>query len=128
MPRVAENSDVKKEMTKLKNCTKKYRKAVRAYYKTSVEFNKIFSGAPGKKRDKLSHKLIDKSTKANNKADKIKTECESYSKRLEMMMNNNKVVKPENREKIRILIDNFDKDEIEWSSNTSSDLSAMNIN
>ena len=59
MPRVAENPAVKKEMTKLKNCTKKYRKAVSAFYKTSAKLGNL-SGPFGKKKDKLRKTLVNK--------------------------------------------------------------------
>ena len=130
MPRVAENPAVKKEMTKLKNCTKKYRKAVRAFYKTSAKLGNL-SGPFGKKKDKLRKTLVNKLSKAQTKAEKIKNDCITHRFHLDIMMKSKRdngeqiVIKEENREKIRILIDNLDKDEIEWSSNTSSDLSAM---
>jgi hypothetical protein len=49
MPRIAENSSVKKEITKIKNCTKKYRKAVRKYYKTSDDLGK-YRGTESKQK------------------------------------------------------------------------------
>ena len=64
MPKApAENALVKKEMTKVKNCTKKYRKAVRAYYKASATLNKC--PATNTKRRASLYK---KTEKANAKA------------------------------------------------------------
>jgi hypothetical protein len=67
MPRIAENSSVKKEITKIKNCTKKYWKAVRKYYKTSDDLRK-YRGTDSKKRAAL----FVKTQKANKKADDLK--------------------------------------------------------
>ena len=84
-----------------------------------------------KKKDKLRKTLVNKLSKAQTKAEKIKNDCITHRFHLDIMMKSKRdngepiVIKEENREKIRILIDNLDKDEIEWSSNTSSDLSAM---
>jgi hypothetical protein len=41
------------------------------------------------------------------------------------MMRTKNVVKEENKEEIKKMIANLDKDEMDWSSNTSSDRSAM---
>ena len=119
MPKVAEDPLVKKQMTKIKSCTKKYRKAVRAYYKASAALSKHHGTA------KRRETLYKKSQKANEKADKVRDECKEPRDILEYMMRTNNVVKEENRNKINKMIADLDKDEMEWSSNTSRDLSAM---
>ena len=63
-------SNLKKEITKIKNCTKKYRSAVRKYYKTSSKLRK-YRGTDNTRRTAL-YKL---SEKANDKANQIKVEC-----------------------------------------------------
>ncbi len=121
MPRApAENPVVKKTITKLKNCTKKYRKAARAYYKASAALGS-YTGKDNKRRTTL-HK---KSEKANEKADKIQKECHNSHFVLNYMMRSNQVVKDANRVKIQKMFDDYDKDEADWSSNTSSDKKAM---
>jgi hypothetical protein len=121
MPRApAETPLVKKTMTKLKSCTKKYRKAVRAYYKASATFGK-YKGTDSKRRTTL-HK---KTEKANEKADKIQQECNSNHVILDYLMRSKQVVKEDNKVKIQKLIEDFEMDEQEWSSNTSSDKEAM---
>lgn len=119
MPKVAEDPLVKKQMTKIKSCTKKYRKAVRAYYKASAELGKHRGTA------KRRETLYKKSKKANENADKIRDECREPRDILEYMMRAKNVVKEENKEKIKKMIADLDKDEIDWSSNTSRDRSAM---
>jgi hypothetical protein len=119
MPKLAENPLVKKQMTKIKSCTKKYRKAVRAYYKASAALSKHRGTA------KRRETLYKKSQNANEKADKVRDECREPRDVLEYMMRTKNVVKQENKEKIPKLIAELDKDEMDWSSNTSSDLSAM---
>jgi len=119
MPRLAEDPLVKKQMTKIKSCTKKYRKAVRAYYKASAALGKHRGTA--KRRETLYKKV----EKTNDKANKVHDECKEPRDVLEYMMRTKNVVKQENIEKIQKLIAKLDKDEMEWSSNTSSDLSAM---
>jgi hypothetical protein len=116
MPRVAENPLVKKAMTKMASCTKKYRKASRKYYKASAELNR-YRGKDTKKRAAL----YKKSEKAMEKADEIKDECDKCKMNL-MSLN---VVKSENKVKVQNLIMRHDKDELEWSSNKSSDIAAM---
>ena len=116
----AENALVKKEMTKVKSCTKKYRKAVRAYYKASSTLGK-YRGADSKRRTTL----YNKSKKANEKADEIKDQCNGHRVVLETMVREGKVVKEDTKTKIDKLFSALDKDELEWSSNTSSDMSAM---
>jgi hypothetical protein len=121
MPKApAENPVVKKTMTKLKSCTKKYRKAVRAYYKASATLGK-YKGTDSKRRTTL-HK---KSEKANEKADKIQQECTNNTAILGYFMRAKQVVKEDNNVKIQKLIQDFEKDEQDWSSNTSSDKEAM---
>ena len=120
MPRLAENSLVKKEMTKIKSCTKKYRKAVRSYYKASSTLGK-YRGTDSKRRATL----YKKSQKANEKADEIKDQCNDHRVVLETMVRDGKVVKEDTKTKIDKLFSALDKDEMEWSSNTSSDRSAM---
>jgi hypothetical protein len=119
MPKVAEDPLVKKQMTKIKSCTKKYRKAVRAYYKASAELGKHRGTA------KRREALYKKSKKANEKADKICDECKEPRDILEYMMRAKKVVKEENKVKIKKMFADLDKDEMDWSSNTSRDRSAM---
>ena len=119
MPKVAEHPLVKKQMTKIKSCTKKYRKAVRKYYKISAELGKHRGTA------KRRETLYKKSKKANENADKIRDECREPRDILEYMMRAKNVVKEENKEKIKKMIADLDKDEIDWSSNTSRDRSAM---
>jgi hypothetical protein len=121
MPKApAENALVKKEMTKVKNCTKKYRKAVRAYYKASATLNKC--PATNTKRRATLYK---KSEKANAKADEIQDQCTGHRLVLESMMRSGKVVKEETKTKIHKMVADLEKEEQDWSSNTSSDKSAM---
>ena len=121
MPRApAENPVVKKTMTKIKSCTKKYRKAVRAYYKASATFGK-YKGTDSKRRATL-HK---KSEKANDKADKIQQECNNNRVILDYLMRAKQVVKEDNKVKIQKMVEDLEKDEQDWSSNTSSDKEAM---
>lgn len=121
MPRApAEAPLVKKTMTKLKSCTKKYRKAVRTYYKASATFGN-YRGTDSKRRTTL----YKKSEKASDKADKIYAECNQHLFILDYMMRSKQVVKDANRVKIEKMVEHFDKDEMEWSSNTSSDKEAM---
>lgn len=115
MPRVVENALVKKAMTKVKSCTKKYRKAVRKFYKTSSNVNK-YRGKDSKRRASL-HKM---SEKANANADKIKDECDDHKRNLQSMVQSGKVVKEETRVQIDKLFETLGKDEMMWSSNTSS--------
>jgi len=121
MPRLVENSSVKKEITKIKNCTKKYRKAVRKYYKTSADLGK-YRGTDSKKRAAL----YDKSRKANEKADDVKHECEINRGNLTSMMREGMVVKEQTKDTIGKIFAKLDKDELEWSSNTSSFVSELN--
>jgi len=120
MPRLAENSLVKKEMTKIKSCTKKYRKAVRSYYKASSTLGK-YRGKDAKRRATL----YKKTQKANEKADEIKHDCDEHRVHLESMMREGKVVKEETKTQIQKLFSTLGKDEMEWSSNTSSFKSAL---
>ena len=121
MPRApAENPVVKKTMTKIKSCTKKYRKAVRAYYKASSTLSK-YKGTDSKRRTTL-HK---KSEKANDKADKIQDECKQHRVILEHFMRSKQVVKEDNKVKIQKMVSELEKDEQDWSSNTSSGKEAM---
>lgn len=121
MPRIAENSSVKKEITKIKNCTKKYRKAVRKYYKTSDNLGK-YRGTDSKKRTAL----FVKTQKANKKADDVKHECEINRGNLKLMMREEMVVKEKTKDTIAKIFAKLDKDELEWSSNTSSFVSQLN--
>jgi hypothetical protein len=116
----AENALVKKEITKVKSCTKKYRKAVRAYYKASSTLSK-YRGTDSKRRTTL----YNKSKKTNEKADEIKDQCNEHRVVLETMLREGKVVKEDTKTKIEKLCSALEKDELEWSSNTSSDRSAM---
>jgi hypothetical protein len=116
----AENSLVKKEITKVKNCTKKYRKAIRAYYKASATLDK-YRGTDSKRRKTL----YNKSKKANEKADEIKGQCDDHRVTIESMVREGKVVKEETKTKIQKLLSDLEKDELDWSSNTSRDRSAM---
>jgi hypothetical protein len=121
MPKApAENALVKKEITKVKNCTKKYRKAVRAYYKASATLSK-YKGTDSKRRASL-HK---KSEKANDKADEIQDQCNGHRVILQSMVRSGKVVKEETKTKIQKMVADLEKDEQDWSSNTSSDKEAM---
>lgn len=120
MPRLAENSLVKKEMTKVKSCTKKYRKAIRNYYKASATLGK-YRGKDTKRRATL----YKKSQKANEKADEIKGQCDGHRVILNSMVREGKVVKEETKTQIEKLFSTLDEDEMDWSSNTSSDRSAM---
>ena len=121
MPRApAENTLVKKTMTKIKSCTKKYRKAVRTYYKASSTFGN-YRGTDSKRRTTL----YKKSEKASDKADKIQDECKQHRVILQHLMRSKQVVKEDNKVKIQNLFAELDKDEMEWSSNTSSDKEAM---
>jgi hypothetical protein len=119
MPRLAENPLVKKEMTKVKSCTKKYRKAVRNYYKASATLSKHRGTA------KRRETLYKKTKKANEKADEIKDQCDGHRVILSSMVRAGKVVKEETKTQIQNLFDKLSKDEMEWSSNNSRDLSAM---
>ena len=116
----AENALVKKEITKVKSCTKKYRKAVRAYYKASSTLSK-YRGTDSKRRTTL----YNKSKKTNEKADEIKDQCNEHRVVLETMVREGKVVKEDTKTKIEKMFSALEKDELEWSSNTSSDRSAM---
>lgn len=115
MPKQVENASVKKHMTKIKSCTKKYRKAVRSYFKASANLNK-YNGTDSKRRTAL----YKKSEKANEKADKIHDECKEIRSALDEHLRKNEVVKSENKEKIHKLLVKLNKDEMDWSSNTSS--------
>lgn len=123
MPRApAEAPLVKKTMTKLKSCTKKYRKAVRAFNKTSANLG-FYTGKDTKRRTALYKKTKD----ANDKANKIYAECNQHLFVLDYMMRSKQVVKDANRVKIEKMVEHFDKDERDWSSNTSSDKKAIGI-
>ena len=121
MPKVAENALVKKAMTKVKSCTKKYRKAVRKFYKTSSKLNK-YHGKDSKRRASL-HKM---SEKANASVDTIKDQCNDHKMNLQSMVQSGKVVKEETKTQIDKLFETLDKDEMAWSSNTSSFKSQLN--
>lgn len=117
MPKLVEYPIIKKEITKIKNCTKKYRSAVRKYYKTSSKLRK-YRGTSSTRRTAL-HKL---SEKANDKANQIKVECNKSRHNLEVLMHDAKVVE----DTINKLFVDLNKDELEWSSNTSSMNSELN--
>ena len=121
MPKLVEYPIIKKEITKIKNCTKKYRSAVRKYYKTSSKLRK-YRGTDNTRRTAL-YKL---SEKANDKANQIKVECNKSLFNLEDLMRDAKVVREETEDTIKTLFADLNKEELEWSSNTSSMNSELN--
>ena len=108
MPKLAEYPIIKKEMTRIKNCTKKYKSAVRKYYKTSSNLRK-YRGTDNARRTAL-YKL---SEKANDDANQIKVECNKSRHNLEELMRDAKVVREETEDTIKKLFEDLNDDEHE---------------
>jgi hypothetical protein len=117
MPRVAENPEVKKKLTKLVNCTKKYREVFRKSTKSHKKWRKMIETDPNetKKTTIKAHaeymKLSAKESDARNKCDNISIELDDMR---------DLVVKEETRRKIDAAFARFDQDAREWSGVSSS--------
>jgi len=116
MPRVAENQLVKKEMTKLARCTKKYKSALGKYTKSNKKYLNHYDmvlskdKTPTPKDRKELKKLKDAVKKISIKVDIIKNECNQNTFALEDMLDEGKVVKEETKIKIQQLFDKLDED------------------
>ena len=118
MPRIAENPEVKKKMTKLIACTKKFRKVVREGSKIKHQWIKLSRKNLTAKETKEEKKLR---VKSNTYADRSKegmTKCEAVATELDEM--SHLVRKEDTKAKIQKLMDKFDEHETDWSSNTDS--------
>lgn len=117
MPRIAENPEVKKKMTKLVACTKKFRKVVRQGSKIKHQWIKLSrknTGKETKEEKKLRAKTIiyaDRSKDVINKCDAVAIELDEMK---------GLVRKEDTKVKIKKLMDRFDEHELDWSSNTDS--------
>jgi paraquat-inducible protein B len=116
MPRLAENKLVKKEMTKLASCTKKYKSAVSKYTKSNTKYLKRYDSVlakdktPTLKDRKELKKLKDAVKKLSTKVYTIKNDCDENAITLEDMMAEGKVVKEETKIKIQQLFDKLDEE------------------
>ena len=93
---------------------------MRSYYKASSILGK-YRGKDAKRRATL----YKKTQKSNEKAEEIKNDCNEHRTHLESMLSEGKVVKEETKTQIQKLFSTLGKDEMEWSSNTSSFNSAL---
>jgi paraquat-inducible protein B len=116
MPRLAENQLVKKEMTKLASCTKKYKSALGKYTKSNTKYLNHYdmvlakNKTPTPKDRKELKKLKDAVKKLSVKVDTIKNDCDENTFALEDMLAEGKVVKEETKIKIQQLFDKLDED------------------
>jgi len=117
MPRIAENPEVKKKMTKLIACTKRFRKVVRESSKIKHQWMKLTRKNTGKET-KEEKKLRTKSNKFAARSRDIINKCDAVATELDEMKG--LVRKEDTKVKIQKLMDRFDEHETDWSSNTDS--------
>jgi hypothetical protein len=118
MPRIAENPEVKKKMTKLVACTKKFRKVVREGSKIKHQWLKLSRKNYTAKETKEEKKLRVKSNKYEDRSKDVMNKCDAVATELDEMKG--LVRKEDTKAKIRKLMDKFDEHETDWSSNTDS--------
>jgi hypothetical protein len=118
MPRIAENPEVKKKMTKLIACTKKFRKVVRQGSKIKHQWIKLSRKNPSGKETKEEKKLRAKSNTYSNRSKDVIKKCDAVATELDEMKG--LVRKEDTKVKIQKLMDRFDEHELDWSSNTDS--------
>lgn len=118
MPRIAENPEVKKKMTKLIACTKKFRKVVREGSKLKHQWIKLSRKNVTAKETKEEKKLRTKSNKYADRSKDVINKCEAVATELDEMKG--LVRKEDTKVKIQKLMDRFDEHETDWSSNTDS--------
>lgn len=118
MPRIAENPEVKKKMTKLVACTKKFRKVVREGSKIKHQWLKLSRKNLSAKETKEEKKLRVKSNKYENQSKDVITKCDTVAIELDEMRH--LVRKEDTKTKIQKLMDKLDEHETDWSSNTNS--------
>ena len=118
MPRIAENPEVKKKMTKLVACTKKFRKVVREGSKIKHQWMKLSRKNHTAKETKEEKKLRVKSIKYSNQSKDVITKCDAVAIELDEM--SHLVRKEDTKVKIQKLMDKLDEHETDWSSNTNS--------
>ena len=118
MPRIAENSEVKKKMTKLVACTKKFRKVVREGSKIKHQWIKLSRKNLTAKETKEEKKLRVKSNTYAARSKDVMTKCDAVAIELDEM--SHLVRKEDTKAKIQKLMDKFDEHETDWSSNTDS--------
>ena len=118
MPRIAENPEVKKKMTKLIACTKKFRKVVREGSKIKHQWIKLSRKNLTAKETKEEKKLRVKSNTYAARSKDVMTKCDAVATELDEM--SHLVRKEDTKAKIQKLMDKFDEHETDWSSNTDS--------
>jgi hypothetical protein len=117
MPRVAENAEVKKTLTKMVNCTKKYREVFRKSTRSHKKWMKLLSSDANMEK-KTTNKAYAEYRKLSDKESDIRQKCDDISLDLDDMRP--LVIKEETRQKINAAFEKFDKDAREWSSNKLS--------
>jgi hypothetical protein len=117
MPRVAENPEVKKQLTKLVACTKKYREAFRKSTRSHKKWLKMLESDPNMTK-KTTIKAHNEYTKLSAKESDARIKCDDISMELDDMRD--LVVKDETRKKIETAFARFDQDAREWSSASNS--------
>ena len=118
MPRIAENPEVKKKMTKLAACTKKFRKVVREGSKIKHQWIKMSRKNSTGKETKEEKKLRAKTNTYADRSIDIMNKCDVVAIELDEMKG--LVRKEDTKVKIKKLMDLFDEHETDWSSNTDS--------
>ena len=126
MPRLAENALVKKTMTKVVNCTKKYRKSVRKSMKAYAKFRRL-ARVDTNYDKKTTKKASADMMKLQLKEKKDREDCEKSVITLEDMDDDGKIVKQETKVKVANLLAKYNADARDWSSNTSSDVANMKV-
>ena len=126
MPRLAENALVKKTMTKVASCTKKYRKSVRKSMKAYAKFRRLVRVDTNYDK-KTTRKASADMMKQQAKEKKDREDCEKNVITLEDMVDDGKIVKQETKTKVANLLAKYNADAKEWDSNTSSDRANMKV-
>ena len=126
MPRLAENTLVKKTMTKVASCTKKYRKSVRKSMKAYAKFRRLVRVDTNYDK-KTTRKASADMMKQQAKEKKDREDCEKNVITLEDMVDDGKIVKQETKTKVANLLAKYNADAKEWDSNTSSDRANMKV-
>ena len=126
MPRLAENALVKKTMTKVANCTKKYRKSLRKSMKAYAKFRRLVRVDTNYDK-KTTRKASADMMKQQAKEKKDREDCEKNVITLEDMVDDGKIVKQETKTKVANLLAKYNADAKEWDSNTSSDRANMKV-
>ena len=103
MPRLAENTLVKKTMTKVASCTKKYRKSVRKSMKAYAKFRRLVRVDTNYDK-KTTRKASADMMKQQAKEKKDREDCEKNVITLEDMVDDGKIVKQETKTKVANLL------------------------